>query len=183
LPELPEAKRARYKKDFGIKDEDIEVYVNDPFVLDAWFEDIARILDNKEKIKIASNYITSDFIGLKKNDIEIKMPSAKNIAELSSMIMEGMVSSRAAKDILIKIAKNDESPMKIAIEKDLLQKNDEKALKEIAQKIIEANPKVVADYKGGKEQALMSLVGQTMKETKGSANPQVAKKLLEELLK
>jgi len=183
LPELPETKRARYKKDFGIKDEDIESYINDPFLLGAWFEDIARILNDKEKIKIASNYITSDFLGFKKNNEDVKMPSAKNMAELSSMIMEALISSRVAKDILIKIVINDESPMKIAIEKDLLQKNDENALKQIAQKIIEANPKVVVDYKGGKENALMSLVGQIMKETKGSANPVVVKQLLVEILK
>src|SRR3989338_5422093 len=182
LSELPEAKRKRYRKDFGIKDEDIEIYINDPFLLGPWFEDVARILSDAQKIKIASNYTTTDFLGLKKNNPETKMPSAKNMAELSSMIMEGMISSRAAKDILAGIVKNDESPMRIAIEKDLLQKNDEGALKEIAQKIIDANPKVVADYKGGKENALMSLVGQMMKETKGSANPAVAKKLLLELL-
>ena len=65
LPELPEAKRARYKKDFGIKDEDIEVYIND-IKLGAWFEEVAKILNDKEKkIKIASNYITTDFIGIK----------------------------------------------------------------------------------------------------------------------
>jgi aspartyl-tRNA(Asn)/glutamyl-tRNA(Gln) amidotransferase subunit B len=64
-----------------------------------------------------------------------------------------------------------------------LQKNDTGALTEIAQKIIDANEKVVADYKAGKEAALMSLVGQMMKETKGSANPQVAKQLLIDLLK
>lgn len=182
LPELPVAKRARYKNDFGIKDEDIEAYIND-MTLGVWFENIARILDNKEKIKIASNYITTDFIGLKKNNKEVNMPSAKNMAELASMIMEGMISSRGAKDILAMIVVKDQAPMKIALEKDLLQKNDVGVLKEIAQKIIDANEKVVADYKGGKEQALMSLVGQIMKETKGSANPEVARKTLIDLLK
>ena len=181
LPELPVAKRARYKNDFGIKDEDIEVYIND-LALGAWFEDIARILENKDKIKIASNYITTDFIGLKKNNPDVSMPSAKNMAELASMILEGMISSRSAKDILAMIVVKDEAPMKIALEKDLLQKNDTGALQEIAQKIIDANVKVVADYKGGKEQALMSLVGQMMKETKGSANPQIAKQTLIDLL-
>ena len=67
-------------------------------------------------------------------------------------------------------------------EKDLIQKNDEGALKEIVKKVIDANPSVVATYKGGKENALMSLVGQIMKETKGSANPALVQKLLKELL-
>ncbi len=182
LPELPQAKRARYKKDFGIKDEDIEVFLND-MMLGEWFEDIAKSLNDKDKIKVAANYIISDFLGLRKNNGGVKMPSARSMAELVSMILENRISSRSAKDILAMIVINDESPLKIATEKKLLQSNDENALKKIAQKVIEINPKVVADYKGGKEVALMSLVGQVMKETKGSANPTLTKQILVDLLK
>jgi aspartyl-tRNA(Asn)/glutamyl-tRNA(Gln) amidotransferase subunit B len=182
LPELPETKRLRYKKDFRIKDEDIESYINDK-TLGAWFENIAKILNDKEKIKIASNYITSDYLGLKKNNKNTKAPKANNFAELINLVAENKISSRTAKDILVIIVINDESPLKIATEKNLLQNNDEGKLKEIAQKIIDNNPKVVADYKGGKENALMSLVGQIMKETKGGVNPIVIKQILVDLLK
>ena len=182
LPELPEAKRARYKTDFGIKDEDIEIFINDP-VLEAWFEEVAKILKDKEKVKTASNYITTDYLGIKKSKTEALLPSAKNFTELINLVTENKISSRVAKDILAMIVVSDESPMKIATEKNLLQSNDTGALKEIAQKIVDANPKVVADYKAGKEQAIMSLVGQIMKETKGSANPAVTKQLLIDLLK
>ena len=181
LPELPQGKRDRYAKDFGIKLEDIEIYVTD-HELGLWFEEVAKILGTADKVKTASNYITSDFLGLKKNNPEIQMPKAENFAELIALVADGKISSRAAKDILAMIVIEDASPQKIAEEKDLLQKNDEGALKEIAQKIIDANPSVVATYKGGKENALMSLVGQIMKETKGSANPAVATKILKELL-
>ncbi len=181
LPELPLAKRIRFKKDFGIKDEDIESYIN-YIELGKWLEEIFSVLKDGSKINIASNYITTDYLGLKKNNTGVKMPSAKNFAELISLVADNKISSRAAKDILAMIVTEDESPLKIATDRDLLQKNDEGVLKEIAQKIIDANPKVVADYKGGKENALMSLVGQIMKETKGSANPQVAKQILIDLL-
>ncbi len=181
LPELPNAKRARYKNDYGIKDEDIESFIEDR-ELSKWFEEVAKILNDKEKIKTASNYITSDYLGLKKSNSEIKLPKSENFAELMTMVADGVISSRGAKDILAMIVLSDESPMKIATEKDLIQKNDEGALKEIAQKIIDANPQVVATYKGGKENALMSLVGQIMKETKGSANPALVQKILKELL-
>ncbi len=181
LPELPMAKRARYKKDFGIKDEDIEMYIND-YILGLFFENVCKNFEfNKEKVKIASNYLTSDLQGLKNKD-KFKSGSTWNFTELVNMIYENKISSRVAKDILAMIVIADESPLKIAIEKDLLQKNDEGALKEIAKKIINENPKVVADYKGGKEVALMSLVGTMMKETKGSANPQIAKQILKNLL-
>jgi len=182
LPELPVAKRVRYREHFGIKDEDIESYINDP-MLGIWFEKVAGILKDSAKIKIASNYTTSDYLGIKKTHLEAKLPSEENFAELINLVSENKISSRAAKDILAIIVVNDASPMKIAEEKDLLQKNDTGALKEIAEKIISANPKAVADYKRGKENALMSLVGQIMKETKGSANPQIAKQVLTEILK
>ena len=182
LPELPVQKRERYAKNFGIKAEDIEVYINDP-ILGAWFESIAVILTDAEKIRVASNYITTDFMGLQKNTQDVQMPQVIHFAELINLLAENKISSRVAKDILALIVVKDESPLAIATEKDLLQKSDTGALTEIAQKIIAGNEKVVADYKGGKEQALMSLVGQMMKETKGSANPQVAKQLLIDLLK
>jgi aspartyl-tRNA(Asn)/glutamyl-tRNA(Gln) amidotransferase subunit B len=181
LPELPEQKRVRYRKDFGIKNEDIEVYLNEP-ELASWFEMIIQKLDHQDMVKIASNYITSDYLGIRKNYPDIIKPMPARFAQLITMVFENQISSRVAKDILAIIVVNDESPLEIAEREGLLQSNDEGALKEIAQKIIDANPKVVADYKSGKENALMSLVGQIMKETKGSANPAVAKDVLLSLL-
>lgn len=229
LPELPNAKRERYKKDFGIKDEDIESYIND-IELGTWFEEIVESLNNlspKERkilemyyglrgesemtiqriseefgvtkeeiiniknkslakleyIKKASNFITTDYIGIKKNNLKIKFSKPENIAELINMFVEKKISSRSAKDILAMIVVNDESPMKIAERENLLQKSDKGELIEIVKKIIDQNPKIVDDYKGGKENALMFLLGQIMKETKGSANPEIAKQVLTELLK
>ncbi len=181
LPELPSAKRLRYKNDYGIKDEDLESYITDQ-ELGLWFEQVANTLKNNDKIKIASNYITSDYLGLKKTNLEIKLPDAKNFSELIEMVSEGKISSRVAKDILAMIVIEDNSPMAIAEAKDLLQKNDEGALKEIIQKIIDSNPSIVETYRSGKENAIMSLVGQVMKETKGSANPALVQKLLKELI-
>ncbi|MCF7834414.1 MAG: Asp-tRNA(Asn)/Glu-tRNA(Gln) amidotransferase subunit GatB [Candidatus Pacebacteria bacterium] len=182
LPELPAQKRARYKKDFDLKDEDVETFIND-MELAEWFQSVVVILNDVEKIKIAVNYITSDLLGLKKNNADVKYPNVKNFAELIEMVFQNQISSRVAKDLLIRITKDDMSPKEIAEKEDLLQKNDTDALTKIAQDIIEKNPKVVEDYKNGKENALMSLVGQIMKETKGSANPSVAKEILSNLLK
>ncbi|MFA5840845.1 MAG: Asp-tRNA(Asn)/Glu-tRNA(Gln) amidotransferase subunit GatB [Candidatus Paceibacterota bacterium] len=182
LPELPAEKRLRYKNDFGIKDEDIEVFINDP-VLGAWFENVAKILIDKDKVKTASNYITSDYIGIKKSNAEAKLPSTNNFAELINLVVENKISSRAAKDILAMIVINDASPLELATEKNLLQKNDEGAVKVLVEKAIVENPEVVAIYKSGKENAIMSLVGKIIKESNGSANPQIVIKLLKELLK
>ncbi|MFA6256836.1 MAG: Asp-tRNA(Asn)/Glu-tRNA(Gln) amidotransferase subunit GatB [Candidatus Paceibacterota bacterium] len=182
LPELPGGKRARYQKDFGIKNEDVESYINDP-ELGAWFEDIVRILKDGEKVRVASNYITSDYLGLKKANSDVGRPNAENFAELVDLVSGGKISSRAAKDILAMIVVKDESPVKIATEKNMLQVSDEGAIKSIAEQIIAENPEVVATYKSGKENAIMSLVGKVIKTSNGSANPQVVLKLLKDLLK
>jgi len=191
LLELPVQKRLRYKNDFGIKDEDIESYINDK-ELGEWFEEIVKILNDKpardephscrEKIKIASNYITSDYLGLKKTQPNAWRLAGKNFAELINLVIENKISSRVAKNILAMIVVKDESPLKIATEKGLLQKNDEGAIKSIVEKIISENPEVVAIYKGGKENAIMSLVGKVIKESNGSANPQIVIKMLKDLI-
>ena len=181
LPELPKSRRERYKNNYGIKDEDIESYVIDKKLGD-WFEKVADELKDRSKIKIASNYITSDYVGLKKTNPKINLPEIKNFIELVEMVSNSKISSRAAKDILAIIVEENESPMKIATEGNMLQNDNEDELKEIVQKIIDENTEIVETYKGGKENALMALVGKVMKETKGSANPQIVQKILKELL-
>ena len=121
LPELPQTKRIRYKNEYGIKDEDIESYIID-LELANWFENVAKELKDKEKIKTGSNYVTSDYLGLKKSNDSVKLPKPENFAELITMVTDGQISSRAAKDILAMIVVNDYSPMEIATEKDLNMK-------------------------------------------------------------
>ncbi len=182
LPELPIAKRARYKKEYGLKDEDIEVFINNP-KWEVWLEKVAKNLNNKDKIQIASNFITTDFAGLVRKNGTVNLPSENNFVELVNLFAEGKISSRVAKDILAIIALQDESPMKIATEKNLLQQNDEGDLSIIVGKIISENPEIVAIYRAGKENAIMSLVGKIIKESNGSANPQIVIQLLKEMLK
>ncbi len=181
LPELPKNRRDRYRNDYGIKDEDIESYIINKELGD-WFEKVANILKDKNKIKTASNYITSDYLGLKKNNPNIKLPKVENFSELINMVIDNKISSRSAKDILALIVIDDTSPMKIAEEKGLLQNDNEDELESIIQKILNDNQEIVKIYKGGKENVIMSLVGKVMKETKGTANPQLTQKLLKKLL-
>jgi aspartyl-tRNA(Asn)/glutamyl-tRNA(Gln) amidotransferase subunit B len=181
LPELPSTKRARYKNDFGIKDEDIESYMTD-MGLASFFENVIYNLKSKEATVLASNFITSDLLGILKVNANAKLPDPESFSKLIKMFAGNELSSRATKDILLILSTEGGDPAQIATEKDLIQKNDEGALKEMVQKVIDANPEVVATYKGGKENALMSLVGAVMKESKGSANPALVQKLLKELL-
>lgn len=182
LPELPDARRIRYSEQFGIKAEDVENYIND-FTLAGFFEDVVTDLKgNKEKIKLASNYISSDLIGFMKKDSTVEFPHSYHFAELIEMLSENLISSRGAKELLILICKNDESPRKLAEDHGLIQKNNSEELESIIRNVIENNTKVIEEYKSGKEASLQFLIGQVMKESKGSANPGVAKQLLIDML-
>ncbi len=180
LPELPWTKRLRYKNEYGLKDSDIEVFVNDS-VLSEYFESIVRG-QTTFYAQNTANYIISDLLGLLKKDKEIKLPNIEHFSELIDMVVKKEITSRAAKDILSMIVIESRSPNILAKENNLLQQNDENALKLIVKDIIEKNPEVVSTYKGGKENAVMSLVGQVMKETKGGANPELVLNILKEIL-
>ncbi len=163
LPELPDTKRARLARDYGIKSEDIESYVVDQD-LGNFFESVAEELTkDRPLVKLASNYITSDLVGLG------KLPSVENFVELIKMLGAGEISSRGVKDAL----KGG------TIQK---QKSDEGELKKVVEQIIADNPSVVAQYKSGKESSLQFLIGQAMKATRGSANPQILQKLFKEVI-
>ena len=182
LPELPAMKRIRYEEQFGIKADDVESYVADAD-LGMYFEDVVTELGgNKDAVQTASNYIISDLVGLKKRDANFEFPYAHHLAELVLMIGAGELSSRAAKDLLPILRSENRSPRVIADERGLIQKDDPEALQKLAEKVISENSEAVASYKSGKQNALMSLVGVIMKESKGSANPAKAKEMLEKIL-
>ncbi len=181
LPELPWQKRVRYQADYGLKEEETELYVEDE-ALSKWFETTARLLGSPEQIKTASNYILSDLSGLLKKDTAVQMPSPENFATLVAMVTGNEITSRGAKDILAILVSNDQDPKALAEEKGFLQQNDEASLRAIVQKIISEQEGLVAQYKAGKESILQALVGVMMKETKGSANPQLALNLFKEEL-
>ncbi|MAG12274.1 Asp-tRNA(Asn)/Glu-tRNA(Gln) amidotransferase GatCAB subunit B [bacterium] len=182
LPELPWDRRERYKKEFDITDEDIEMYVqNEKF--GNLFEGITKeLLPDKKLIKLASNYIASDLRNLIGDDTSTFTDKTASFAKLMRMIQSGEISSRGAKDILAIMVSSGGEPEEIVKEMNLVQKSDEGELKGIIEKIIADKPQVVADFKAGKEKSLQFLIGQGMKETKGAANPSILKKLFLESL-
>ena len=184
LPELPWEKRARYEKDYGIKPIDVEIYVKPGVISELFEKTCADFNGDSNLIKLASNYIISDLLGLMKalGSETIGKLDDKNFSELIKMVASNKISSRAAKDLLKIIFEQGGRPAEIAEKEGLLQKSDEGELIKIAEKIVADNAKSVADYKAGKEAALMALVGQGMKATKGSANPQVLKEIFLKLL-
>ncbi len=182
LPELPWQKRKTFL-DLGLKADQADFLVSN-VNFSNFFDGVRSNLKNDlEKIKTAANYITSDIVSIYRNDENIlEKVSVKNIVDLVTMLAENKISSRGAKDILNELSVKHGEVEKIATEKGLLQQSDEGALTEIVKKIIISNQKVADEYKAGKEASLQFLVGQGMKETRGSANPKILADLFKKLI-
>lgn len=181
LPELPTTKRERLKT-LGIKEEDAMIFVADKDLSD-FFEKVLSFGVAGESVKKASNYILSDLLGIKAISPDFVFPNPESFAKIIKMTEDNKINSRGAKDLIAAIVKEDVEPESYAKEHGLIQELDEGKLKATAQAIITANPKVVEDYKAGNEKSIQFLVGQFMRESRGSANPQLALKILTELLK
>jgi aspartyl-tRNA(Asn)/glutamyl-tRNA(Gln) amidotransferase subunit B len=187
LPELPWERRERYLS-LGLKQEDAEVLVNDINIA-SWFDQVIAILKNKELIKLASNYVVNDMTGLVDTVLEkgtTKYPSPSNFAKLMRMSLDGRINSASTKKLLGYLLTGDHlddgDPEIIAQKEGLLQKSDEGELTKIAEQVVKDNPDAVAEYKAGKGASLQYLIGQGMKLSKGSANPQVLLELLKKVL-
>lgn len=176
LKETPQERRQRLHADYVIKNDDIEFYIKNQSYL-GLFENTAKFL-NQESYQLLSNYIISDIAGRGLSNI-----NPEHMASLISMLKEGEISSRGAK-IIIDIMVNEVlDPKKIAEREGLFQKSDEESLRAIVEDIILNNKDAVSEYKNGKDSALQYLIGQGMKISKGSANPQKLRENFEKLLK
>jgi len=180
LPELPWQRRERLLNVFGLKSEDVEMYVADD-ELGAFIEEVAKNLnDDKVLVQLASNYLTSDVAGKRKTG-EVKiLPPATNFADLIKMVSAQEVSSRGAKDILLVMVTEGGAPKTIAETKGLFQIHDEGAVAKVVDEVIAEFGTVFAEYQNGKEASLQFLIGQGMKKGKGAVNPETLRKLFKE---
>ncbi len=183
LPELPEQSRKFFAL-HNIPSQTIETWISAGKETVFWAKNMTKYSDKPEWSTML-NLITNDLVALSKSNLIHESLGATNFESiylLAKMYTEDLLSSRGMKDVLAILYEKGGDPKKIAEEKNLIQKNDEGEIKAIIEKIISENPEVVATYKGGKENAIMSLVGKVIKESGGSANPQMVIKLLKELL-
>ncbi len=183
LPEMPESRRARYIEEFKLPEYDSNILTSSKHLSDL-FEKATEICKNP---KAVSNWIMTDITRIlnEKEEEPSAIPfTPEELGKLIILIDKGTISSKIAKQVLEELFENPKDPEDIIKEKGWIQISDEGAIKEVVQKILEANPASIADYKAGKDRALGFLVGQAMKETKGKANPQMLNKMfLEELNK
>ncbi|MCT7602755.1 Asp-tRNA(Asn)/Glu-tRNA(Gln) amidotransferase subunit GatB [Aliarcobacter butzleri] len=180
IPELPDEKKDRFVKEYGIKEYDASV-ITSSLEMANYFDEMM-----KEGIsaKNAVTWLTVELQGRLKEGVTIEQSSieAKTLATLVKRIEDNTISGKAAKEVLDYLMENSSS-VDEAIEKLCLkQVSDDGALLAIIDEILNANQDKVAEYKAGKEKMFAFFVGQTMKASKGTANPNRVNDLLKERL-
>ncbi len=177
LPELPGVKAKRYQEELGLSSDDAHQIANSADVAD-YFE---KALAVSKSAKKTSNWILSELLAVEK-DVNALNLSPENLGKLVKLIEEGAISNKIAKDVFEEIYQGNLDPEKVIEEKGLKVMNDTGELEKICKQVIDRNPAIVADFKGGKEKAIGGLVGQVMGATKGSANPKMVNEILRKLL-
>lgn len=180
-PEFREEKMERYRKEFGIPEYDISIITGAKHMADI-FEETVALKANPKKV---SNWLMVETMRLLKEkemepeDIHF---SPKNLAKLIALVESKAVNSTVAKEVFEKIFEEDIEPDSYVEEKGLKTVNDETTLRNTIKMVIAQNPQSVEDYQKGKKKAIGFLVGQTMKEMQGKADPGMVNKILQEFL-
>lgn len=193
IPELPDEKKERLIKEHGLKEYDASV-ITSSLEIAKYFEEM--MLNNNISGKTAATWLTVELPSRLKEGFTIEQSpiSSRKLAILVQRIEDGTISGKAAKEVLdcffpknytMEKMKSDVIAQEIddVIEKlGLKQVSDDGALFAIIDEILANNPEKVEEYKAGKEKLLAFFVGQTMKASKGSANPQKVNELLKQRL-
>ncbi len=185
IPELPEAKRDRFTKEFNLVPEQVALLTEDQETA-SYFEktvsELAAAGGDGRSTELVANYFLSDLKGLMQKtgmgigELSEKIPPV-NFAHLIALVAADKISSRTAKDMLSKMLEKGFDPHELLETDNLGQVTNERELMEIVEKVISSVPKAVEDYKKGKISAIEALVGRAMGELKGRGNPELLRKL------
>jgi len=182
LPELPKAREARFKTQYGLSDDAAEVLTGERDMAE-YFE--AAVAAFAEPRKLA-NWIMTDILrelnqtGGRAADLKL---SPQSLAALVRLVEEGAISAKSAKDILPELLASGGDPEALVKAKGLVQISDTSALEADVDAVLAENPKELAEFRAGKTKLMGFFVGQIMRRTKGQANPAVVNQLLAEKLK
>ena len=180
-PELRTEKLARYQEEFQIPQYDAEILTSSKHMADI-FEATVELCGKPKEV---SNWLMVETMRLLKEheqDPEEIHFSPKHLAELIKLVDAGTINRTVAKTVFEEIFANDVDPEQYVEEKGLKVVNDEGALRTEIQKIIDANPQSVEDYRNGKQKAMGFIVGQTMRAMKGKADPAIVNQIVKELM-
>jgi len=181
LPELPEARAGRFRREFGLSEYDANVLTSQ-IDLAEYFEECVKSYKNE---KAVANWIMGDIMAqLNSRNVgigDLGFPSS-SLTGLLKMIDSGSISGKMAKEILLEAIESKAAPEEVVRKKGLSQISDSAKIEEAVNLVLAREARSVKDYKNGKKNAFDFLVGQIMKETKGKANPAVVNKILNKIL-
>ena len=181
LPELPDEKKDRFMREFNLSSYDAEVIVNDQYTA-LFFEKLVKGRDSK----VVTNWITGEiFSYLKKINKDMKNSeiAPEKIGSLIDLIVDEKISNRQAKEVFEEYMESSDDAAIFIEKKGLVQLSDQSEIFKLIDKVLSDNPKMVDDYKNGKDKLFGFFIGQIMKLSKGKANPKLVNELLVERLK
>ncbi len=181
IPELPDAKRDRFVKDYGVPEYDADMLTQSRG-LAAYFEEAVKLSGQP---KVVSNWMMGELMRLMNSEgkeIEDCPIKPDRLAGMIKMINDGVISIKIAKTVFEEMYKTGKDAETVVKEQGLVQVSDTGAIEQIIADVIKANPGQAADYKAGKEKLFGFFVGQVMKASKGKANPDLVNQLLKKKL-
>ena len=180
IPELPDEKKKRFIEKFNLTPYEATILVSD-IETSKYFEEVVKDSD----VKLAANWIIGElFALLNEKNLEITQSpiSARNLSKLINLIKDGTISGKIAKTLFELMLDGDKDPEILVEEKGLKQKSDPKELENLIDGVVKDNPDKVAEYKSGKVKLFGFFVGQVMKVSNGTANPQLVNEILKKKL-
>ncbi len=180
LPELPDAKRARFMRDYGLPAYDAGVLVAEQATAD-FYESVARGRD----AKLAANWVLGDFFAALNRTgttIETSPVSAARLGALLDLMADGTINGRIAKEVFEAMVETGEAPGTIVEHRGLRQVTDTGAIDDAVASVLAANPDKLAEYRAGKEKLFGFFVGQVMKAMAGRGNPALVNEALRRAL-
>jgi aspartyl-tRNA(Asn)/glutamyl-tRNA(Gln) amidotransferase subunit B len=183
LPELPEARRARYVETLGLTPYDAGVLTGHPRVAE-YFEDVVRALGDARLGKKVANFIQGEVLRFVETaGLEATFPvSAPALAGLLGLVEKGAINGKIAKQVFAEMVTSGASAESIVEERGLAAVTDTGALEAEIKKVLDASPAQLEQYRGGKQAVFGYFVGQVMKATKGQADPKAVQEILKRLL-
>ena len=181
IPELPDARRERFVKEYGLPEYDAEMLTQSRSTA-AYFEEAAKLSGQP---KVVSNWMMGELMRLlnaEGKEIEDCPIKPGRLAGMIKMIGDGVISTKIAKTVFEEMYKTGKDAETVVKEQGLVQVSDTGAIEAIIDGVIRANPGQFADYKAGKEKLFGFFVGQVMKASKGKANPELVNQLLKKKL-
>jgi aspartyl-tRNA(Asn)/glutamyl-tRNA(Gln) amidotransferase subunit B len=184
MPELPDAKRDRFIKEFTLTEYDANVLVAEKEVAD-FYELIVGHSKGQGAAKLIANWLIVEVFGAMNRDgknIDNLPFAPQHLANLVDLIIDDTISGKIAKDVFAKMWESGKAPAQLIDELGLKQVSDTSVIEKAVDEVLAANPTQVEQYRAGKEQVFGFLVGQVMKALQGKANPGVANTILKKKL-